>query len=187
MTHPRSIAAALLLALVIAGSGGPAQADDSEPSPAQVKAAKKHHARAKKLFSFGHFDRALVEYEAAYAAVPVADLMFNIGQCHRHLKDYKRAIFAFRKYLYDSPDATDRADVEELIKELERLRDIEEAESRDIDPMSTPTARPARKPFYKKWWFIAGTVAVVGTATVAVIAAGDDYPSSDLGLLDFSK
>jgi len=38
---------------------------------------------------------ALVDYQAAYDAEPLPAFLFNIGQCHKNLAHYEKAIFFF--------------------------------------------------------------------------------------------
>jgi len=106
--------ALLLVGLVLAVSPRVAHAED----PA-MRAAKRHFERGEKLFALGKFDEALDEYQKAYDAKPIPDLLFNIGQCYRNLDDYDKAIFSFKKYLKETPDAPNKEAVDKLIEELE--------------------------------------------------------------------
>jgi tetratricopeptide (TPR) repeat protein len=71
-------------------------------------------------YKLGRFSAALDGYTHAYESYPTAGLLFNIAQCHRMLKNYEQAIYFYKGYLRDKPDATNRADVETLITETER-------------------------------------------------------------------
>ena len=111
MTRPLiRILITLVVTLLFAGSafGDPAE-----------RAAKRHFDRGQKLFNLGKFDEALDEYQQAYDAKPIPDILFNIGQCHRNLNNYDAAIFSFKKYLKLAPDAENRDQVEEYIADLE--------------------------------------------------------------------
>src|SRR3569623_3100943 len=98
--------------------GGSAHAEDRA-----TKAAQKHFEKAQKFYNLGKFELALTEYEAAYDAKPLADFLFNIAQCYRHLADNDRAIFSFKKYLKEKPDADARTQVEKFLDDLEEKRD----------------------------------------------------------------
>lgn len=79
-------------------------------------------------YRLGRFVEALAEYTKAYELYPVPPLLFNIGQCHRHLKDHSKAIFFFEGYLRDEPAAKNRPLVEDLIRESKAELDKQAAE-----------------------------------------------------------
>lgn len=146
----------------LAPTGGDVQVAHAEDSG--TRAAKRHFDKGEKLFALGKFEEALEQYQKAYDAKPIPDLLFNIGQCHRNLGDYEAAIFSFKKYLRLEPDASNKDEVLELIDELEekqqkgesrRLR-LDRKRATDPDPEETEGT-----PAYKKWWFWT-TLAVVG-------------------------
>jgi len=174
-----ALAAAMLIATT-----SPARADDRA-----TVTAKKHFYAGEKLFALGRFDEALAEYEAAFDAKPLPAFLFNIGQCHRNLHDYDAAIFSYRKYLSLMPDAANRAEVEDLIRELEDLQARERAEH---DRQETDRARAAEHdepstPVYKKWWLWTGVgVVAAGTATF-LLTRDRGVPSTDLGNVVFPK
>jgi len=159
---------------------------DSPPAFASTPPvlAQKHFEKAQKFYNLGKFELALTEYEAAYDAKPLADFLFNIAQCYRNLEDYDRAIFSFKKYLKEKPDADDRTQVEKFIDDLEEKRDAGQGKKFVDKPPPPPPPPPAAKedPFYKKWWFWTG-VAVVGAGAgfgvYEVTKSG--APSTDLG------
>jgi tetratricopeptide (TPR) repeat protein len=101
-------ASALLLALVTpAGAAGPTKRQ-------QAKAAVEKGERDYKL---GRFEEALEEYSHAYELFPAPALLFNLGQCHKQLKNYERAIFFFEGYLRDEQRPTNRRLAEDLVAE----------------------------------------------------------------------
>jgi tetratricopeptide (TPR) repeat protein len=198
MTRPPRAVTGLAVALsfwlalgavpVVGGPTAPgrAEAGDDDDDRA-VAAAKKRYYKGEKLFALGRFRDALTEYEGAFEASPLPEFLFNIGQCHRNLGDYRSAIFSFRKYLRLRPEAENRASVEKLIVDLER--ELAEADDRRPDgPLPPPTGkpRPEGRPVYKKWWFWTGIVAVgAGTAALVYTLRSDGLPDSDLGNVDF--
>jgi tetratricopeptide (TPR) repeat protein len=134
-------AAVLSLCLcVVAMLTTAARADDDN-----LRAAKRHYAKGDKLFALGKFEQALVEFEAAYEAKPLPKLLFNIGQAHRNLDHYDQAIFAFRKYLREVPDADNREAVEKLIDDLEAKRGGR-GRARRAPPGRPPRARARAGP-----------------------------------------
>ena len=131
----------------------------------------------------------LVEYEAAYERKPLPGFLYNIAQCHRNLGNYKQAIFGYRNYLRQVPDAANREAVEALIDELEtEQRAREDAAARErLDHQPTPPPpRAAHPPLYKRGWFWGGVAAVAAvTVGVVVLTSGDGAPTTDLGNIVF--
>ena len=118
-----SLLLALLLALGTVLAPRPAAAGED----AATKAARRHFSKGDKLFALGRFDEALEHFEKAYEAKPIAGFLFNIAQCHRNLGHIDEAIFSYRKYLSEQPDADNRDKVEQQIEELEEERDKRDA------------------------------------------------------------
>ena len=170
------------------------------------QAARKHFEHAEKLYALGKFQDALTEYEAAYEAKPLAGFLFNIGQCYRNLGNYKQAVFSFKKYLDEKPDARNRDAVEGLIADLEK-KGAEEAKAKpDLaahnDPAPPPpdlaAAKPVppepdpERPLYAKWWFwtLVGAAAVgAGVAIYAATSSGNDngIPDTTFHNIDFPR
>jgi tetratricopeptide (TPR) repeat protein len=192
-----------LLAVVLAGE---ALADDAvNVDPATEARARVHSKQARAAFELSDFAKALGEYETAYHLAAVPGLLFNIGQCHRNLGDYKKAVFTFRAYLRKKPDAANREAVLRLIEELEIKLETEK-ESQQLgppprahegphralfNPPSVPPQQPPSVPVYRRWWLWAGLVAVAGGAAVATYFAtrpgSPNIPGSDLGVWDLSR
>jgi tetratricopeptide (TPR) repeat protein len=126
--------AALLGALLGVFSGaGPACA--AEPAPAGATVSREQWKQlvneGNALYQVGRFREALERYERAHVARPTPSTLYNIGQCHRELGQYDRALRSFAGYLVLAPAAPNRADVEALMAELEGLL------------KSSPSAKPA--------------------------------------------
>lgn len=100
----------------------PARAD----SP--LEEAKALNRQATVEYDVGKFQEALDLYSKAYERYPMPALLFNIGQCHKLLKNYEREIFFFRGYLRAQPAAANRAAVETLIAEAQRQLDDQRAQ-----------------------------------------------------------
>lgn len=171
-------------------------ADRAHAEDAATRAAKKHYAKGDKLFALGKFDQALVEFEAAYESKPLPKLLFNIGQAHRNLDHHDQAIFAFRKYLRELPDADNREAVEKLIDDLERdkaeaderdrARQAELDRERERELARQRAARGDERAIYTRWWFWGGVAVVAGAATGGYLLLRDDgLPSTDLGNVVF--
>lgn len=185
----------VLIGVVLGFASQRAVAED-----AATRAAKRHYQKGDRLFALGKFEAALVEFEAAYQAKPVPKLLFNIAQAHRNLDHYDQAIFSYRKYLREIPDADNRDAVEKLIDDLEaksqsakdderqRLAalDLDRQRDRDRDRDQKPITPGASKPIYTRWWFWGGIAAVAGASTGGYLLLRDDgVPSTDLGNVVF--
>lgn len=157
-----------------------------------VAAAKEHFLNGKKLYDLGKFADAAAEYELAYQAKDDPALLFNIGQAYRLAGNLPKAILAYKAYLRNTPDATNREEVENRIRELQasqsephsRLgvqRPPEKTVAPTVESPSLTTASPInerRKPLYKRWWpwTIAGVV-VVGAAVGVTLGLTLSRPS----------
>ena len=194
--------ALVMVSLLLCAAALPALADPAPAvgSPEAEVEAKRLYGDATKSFQLGEFGPAIEGYKAAYKLVPKPFFIYNIAQAYRLMGDFKQALFFYRSFLNALPDATNRAEVEGRITDLEAQLAKQAATQTtppngpanpDNPPVKIPgpdvaagttsdngTAPPAdlpadggRKPIYKKWWFWAGIGAVAIGATVAVVAA----------------
>jgi tetratricopeptide (TPR) repeat protein len=143
---PRRALSVVALAASL-GFAAPARADSA------LDEAKELTSKATVEYNVGKFQEALDLYSKAYEKYPIAVLLFDIGQCHKLLKNYERALFFFRGYLRAQPAAANRASVEALIDEAQREYDsqraLESAKARMADgaPAQPPTPpAPVEKP-----------------------------------------
>ena len=103
----------LMLALV-----AQARADESV-TDSTARARTLYQAGVRK-YNLSEFEQALDDFKAAYELRPDPVLLFNIGQCHRVLGRPQEAVFAYRAYLREVPDAANRKEVERLRAEMEK-------------------------------------------------------------------
>jgi tetratricopeptide (TPR) repeat protein len=145
------VQAAVILALLgpVATSGTFAAAAKAVPAaPADDASSKEARAlfkRAELNFNLLKFAEALSDYQAAYQAKPLPGFLFNIAQCHRNMGQYERARFFFRRYLVLDPRTANRPKVEDLIAEMTRLLEKQEAASAATAssmPQSTAATEP---------------------------------------------
>lgn len=203
--------ACVVVSLTLLFTGQP-QLGWSDVDPAAKARARQHYKNGKAAFELGKFGKALKQYEKAYQILPLPGFLFNIGQCHRNLNLYEKAIFSFRLYLRKKPNATNRSAVETLIEDLE-VKAEEERKRKEKEratkiphykpepkpefivqppPRHPPPRPPPPKPFYKQWWFWVpvAAVAVAGGAVgtyFAVRPQEASMPSSSLGVWDLSR
>ena len=82
-------------------------------------AAKPHVVAGDTAFKLGKFDDALASYAKAYELYPAPALLFNLGQCHRYLKNFERAVFFYEGFLRESPpNAPNRKLVEDVLASI---------------------------------------------------------------------
>jgi tetratricopeptide (TPR) repeat protein len=116
---------AMALVLVAAALCVPLVARGAEDARRRAE-AKAEVERAEVQYKLGRFDEALEGYSRAYELVNAPGLLFDIGQCHRNLRSYERAIFFFQEYLREETRPERRALANQLIaeskSELERRR-----------------------------------------------------------------
>ena len=204
----RAAAVALGIALAAAGSSARGANPSEPPAPAPEAAqAKSLFLDGLKRYNLGDFKAALEAFKAAYLAKPDPVFLFNIGQCHRMTGNPRDAVYAYRRFLAEQPEAPNRKEVERLIaageEELSR-KAAEAPPTRPLPPGEPPPAvpggtahsdavktAPAPQPIYKRWWLwtaVAG-VAVVGAGVGVGIAVGTGrdapVPASGLGAMEF--
>jgi tetratricopeptide (TPR) repeat protein len=109
-----------------------------------VAATPEEKAKARELFQSGlvHYDlkeypEALSAFRDAYRVVQDPAFLFNIAQCYRRLGQNPEALDFYRNYLRRSPSASNRAEVERRIQEIER--EIQSGRTTSPGP-STPKA-----------------------------------------------
>lgn len=118
----------ILWLLLLTGLAGSASADGRTD---KIKAKKLFDA-AQGHYAVGRFEEALKDYSKAYELARLPGFLFNIGQCHRELKDYDRAIYFYESYLREKPDAKNRGIVSDLIVEAKgKMAEREEQRRRN--------------------------------------------------------
>src|SRR5580700_4366913 len=104
-----------------------APASAANPSPQALKEARKLTGDATVEYNVGRFDEALDLYTKAYERYPKPVLLFDLGQCHRQLGHYERALFFYHGYLRGQPNAPNRALVEKFIDDSQKQLDAQRA------------------------------------------------------------
>lgn len=172
----------LVCVCIVAAMARPAVAQTDD-----LEAAKAHDRAARKAYELEHYAEAAREYEAAYQAKDMPELLYNIAQAYRLAGDPQKAIHFYTLFLRRVPGAPTRADIEARISELQKTID-EQARTKATKPDNkTPAIQPApivppttqpelkvtnnnpppapeRKPIYKQWWLWTS----VGVVVVAV-------------------
>jgi hypothetical protein len=89
----------------------------STPEDNQERAAKLYD-EAKAHYNLQEYDTALTGFKDAYLLSKEPGLLFNIGQCYRQMGKDQEAIRSFKAYLNEDPEAPQRAQIEQWLKEM---------------------------------------------------------------------
>lgn len=131
---------------------GRSEGDQLQDKAAPTAAAREKAKRASVLFSLGRFEEAAVLYEQLYEEFPEQQaLLYNLAQIQRMAGNHERALFLYRRYLVNSPNASNRAEVERRIPELERaVAEIKKTQAPpnelappELPPSTTTSTTPA--------------------------------------------
>ncbi len=109
-------------------------AQPKTPSAADKQAAVLHWEKARSAYSFGNYDIAIAEYQAAFDLTGAPEYIFNIAQTQRAKGDKPAAVASYRRYLELDPAgdgaASAKQHVEALDAELERDSDLAAARAK---------------------------------------------------------
>jgi len=107
------VAALLCIAPVVA------HAESSDE--AEITAmAKEHYKLGLDAYKNGKYPEAIKELKKAYLLKRLPALLLNIGATYRKMGDIDNAVYYYKKYLAEAPDAKDRGDVEKTLAELDK-------------------------------------------------------------------
>ena len=81
--------------------------------------AKQAYMDGTKYYNLGDFTKAIEHYKRAYELKPDAVFLYNIAQSYRLSNDFTQALFFYKSFLRNLPDAPNRAEVERRITEME--------------------------------------------------------------------
>ena len=130
-----------VFATLLAASATAAAQPAPRPSPTieRPQADDQKRAEAKALYeqglshyNLGEFDQAIAAFRKSYELTQAPGLLFNIAQAFRLKKDYEQATYFYTTYLRLQPDASNRADVEARLAEMQQA--IEEQKKLEKKP-----------------------------------------------------
>jgi tetratricopeptide (TPR) repeat protein len=154
----RGLLAALLL-LLAAGAGVAGEPSDRAEGRRRFELGEHHYRR-------GEYPAALEQYEAGYRLTRLPGFLINMAHCYRLSGDARRARATYRKYLVVEPASAHKAEVEELIRSLDR-----------VVAASAPEPAEPRKPRIPspRWWLWSALASsVVGTTVATQAVTGAD-------------
>ena len=111
----RPIRLALACAVLIAAISAPALA---QPTGDKKKALELYE-KGNTQYNLGRWKQAIDFFTQAYEVYNAPEFLFNIAQAHRQDGNCPEALFFYRRYLANKPNATNKSEVEGFIKELE--------------------------------------------------------------------
>ena len=124
---------AALLTLALAGAvRAQATADEIQKS-AMLEEARQHVAKAKMHYDLGEFKEAADEYIIVFRLRPIPAVLFNIAQAYRQGGMYDKARQFYKAYLRESPDAKNRATIQQSIREMDAII-ARERQTKDAAP-----------------------------------------------------
>ena len=86
-----------------------------------LAAAKEAYEEALRAFNLGQWDEAVAGFQKSYKLSGDAALLFNIAQAQRQAGNVKEAIIAYKAFLREKPDTSQREMIEAKLKELESV------------------------------------------------------------------
>ena len=152
----RAAAALVCAAMLVAGAAAAGERETAE------REGRRRFERGEQHFQRGQYPAALAEYEAGYRVTRLPGFLINMAQCYRLTGDLRRARAYYRKYLVVMPTSPRKAEVEGLIRSLDKELDGE------ADAGRTPRIPSAR------WWLWTALASSVVGSTVANMAVASD-------------
>ncbi len=138
----------VLVALVSLMSSGAVRAQESADDAkkaAVLDEARQHNAKAKVHYDLGEFKEAAEEYIIVYRLRPIPALLFNVAQAYRQAGLYEKARQFYKSYLRESPEAKNKATIEQAIKDMDDLL-ANEKHAREKPPNGVKEAPEAALP-----------------------------------------
>jgi tetratricopeptide (TPR) repeat protein len=117
----------------------------SQQAQAAGKRTDKREIEARQAFAAGRYQEALDLYAALYADKVHPTYLRNVGRCYQNLKQPDQAINSFRDYLRQAKNlkASERAEIEGYIAEMEELKRSQEEEEAAKAKAAAAAAQPA--------------------------------------------
>lgn len=161
-----------------AGAGTPTPAPAAAPkelatevSTPKREAARAHFVRGVELYTNGDFPNAWLEFNSAYALLPLVDLLNNLARCEVRMGRPRDALAHFQQFITARPKDPDGEYIRQEISRLEGELGRQAASAPLGEPAAGGAPPPRRFPIYSL---------MAGATTVALIIAG----ATTLGLVN---
>jgi tetratricopeptide (TPR) repeat protein len=131
---------AVVLLVVLLGGAAMVRAQDQPGDLARSRALYDQGARA---YKDGEYQKAVELFLAAYDLSRAPAILFNVAQAYRLQGECSQALSYYRRSLAEEPDATNRAEVEDRIAEMQRCVD-DQSRDQETAPEAAQLATPPR-------------------------------------------
>jgi tetratricopeptide (TPR) repeat protein len=110
---------AIVLCLCLAATQGAVTSEARAQTEDVAAVASRHFQRGVDLYGEGDFRGALVEFKRAYALLPRAPVLYDIGQTEFQLQEYAQALQTLERFLAETgPNAAHHAEVKDTVETL---------------------------------------------------------------------
>lgn len=127
----RIVVSVMLLGLVAVAHASP------------VDDARQHYQAGTAAFNLGDFAKAVIEYKAAYTAKQDPTFLYNIAQAARLAGDLPTALFFYKSFLRNMPNAPNKQEVRDRISSLETQIQEQRRPPNETAPPNTLETKPA--------------------------------------------
>jgi tetratricopeptide (TPR) repeat protein len=156
---------ALICVLLVAGLEARASAASESVDRAE---GRRRFEIGEQHYRHGEYQAALENYEVGYRLTRLPGFLINMAHCYLLSGEARKARATYRKYLVVEPASQHKAEVEEIIRALDKVVAAEDggavASGAEPRKLRTPSAR---------WWLWSALAASVVGSTVANIALAE--------------
>jgi tetratricopeptide (TPR) repeat protein len=151
----------LICALLVACTAGRARAEEEREERAE---GRRRFESGEQYYRRGQYQAALEQYQAGYGLTRLPGFLINIGHCYRLEGQARKARATYRTFLVVEPASPHKAEVEELIRALDRTVAEEDAASPTSAARPAMTVHKLHTPSTRWWLWSALASSVVGSA-----------------------
>jgi hypothetical protein len=133
----------------------PAVARAESSDEAEITAmAKEHYKLGLDAYKNAKYPEAIKELKKAYLLKRLPALLLNIGATYRKMNDIDNAVYYYKKYLAEAPEAKDRGEVEKTLAELDKEKPGAGANASSA-PAEAPASETPAPPAATEWKHVA--------------------------------